>query len=214
VVYGTDTTKIVTYNPKSTDFDGAGLNGNLPGPAAGSQAVFNSATADNDCALLSRPTGTNKTAVTLDAGTFYTYTIAVGQGKSMPDGSWFGGFNTLVVDVGSGSNITGQEFPGGANPTPGTFKDFGIVFSADQFINGDTVNDGDALRFGLVIGEQTYADNVRVSQWSSEADAVAAEAAGGVYVDQVPAATPEPSTLALLATGLMGLLAYAWRKRK
>ena len=25
---------------------------------------------------------------------------------------------------------------------------------------------------------------------------------------------PEPGTLAILATGLMGLLAYAWRKRK
>ncbi|MBU4273117.1 MAG: PEP-CTERM sorting domain-containing protein [Planctomycetes bacterium] len=25
---------------------------------------------------------------------------------------------------------------------------------------------------------------------------------------------PEPSTLALLATGLIGLLCYAWRKRK
>ncbi len=30
----------------------------------------------------------------------------------------------------------------------------------------------------------------------------------------VPAATPEPSTLLLLATGLLGLLAYAWRKRR
>ena len=27
-------------------------------------------------------------------------------------------------------------------------------------------------------------------------------------------ATPEPSTLLLAATGLLGLLAYAWRKRK
>ena len=27
-------------------------------------------------------------------------------------------------------------------------------------------------------------------------------------------AVPEPSTFALLATGLIGLLAYAWRKRK
>ena len=25
---------------------------------------------------------------------------------------------------------------------------------------------------------------------------------------------PEPSTLALLAAGVMGLIAYAWRKRK
>ena len=30
----------------------------------------------------------------------------------------------------------------------------------------------------------------------------------------VPNATPEPSTVLLLATGLLGLLAYAWRKRK
>jgi hypothetical protein len=27
-------------------------------------------------------------------------------------------------------------------------------------------------------------------------------------------AVPEPSTLALLAGGLLGLIAYAWRKRK
>lgn len=33
------------------------------------------------------------------------------------------------------------------------------------------------------------------------------------YLDEV-AAVPEPSTFALLAAGLVGLLAYAWRKRK
>ena len=32
------------------------------------------------------------------------------------------------------------------------------------------------------------------------------------YIDAVPA--PEPSSIALLVTGLIGLLAYAWRKRK
>ncbi len=31
---------------------------------------------------------------------------------------------------------------------------------------------------------------------------------------QQPAATPEPSTLLLLTTGLLGLLAYAWRRRR
>ena len=34
--------------------------------------------------------------------------------------------------------------------------------------------------------------------------------AGVMYLDAVP----EPGTLVLLATGLIGLLAYAWRKRK
>ena len=33
-----------------------------------------------------------------------------------------------------------------------------------------------------------------------------------VYIDAMP--VPEPSTIAMLAAGLLGLLAYAWRKRK
>jgi hypothetical protein len=37
---------------------------------------------------------------------------------------------------------------------------------------------------------------------------------GNGYVGSFATGVPEPSTLALLATGLMGLAAYAWRKRK
>ena len=39
----------------------------------------------------------------------------------------------------------------------------------------------------------------------------------GVFLDNVrltSTAVPEPSTLALLAGGLFGLVAYAWKKRK
>ena len=37
----------------------------------------------------------------------------------------------------------------------------------------------------------------------------------GIFFDNVRlTSVPEPSTLALLASGLFGLVAYAWRKRK
>ena len=51
---------------------------------------------------------------------------------------------------------------------------------------------GNNLYVGVIIGTGTYADNVRLD------------------ISEVP----EPSTLVLLASGLVGLLAYAWRKRK
>jgi hypothetical protein len=36
----------------------------------------------------------------------------------------------------------------------------------------------------------------------------------GVTIESLPQTIPEPSTLVLFSTGLIGLTAYAWRKRK
>ena len=36
----------------------------------------------------------------------------------------------------------------------------------------------------------------------------------GATITMTPAPTPEPGTLTLLGAGLLGLLAYAWRKRR
>ena len=56
-------------------------------------------------------------------------------------------------------------------------------------------------------GTNGYAGQLGTGQYYVQLDANG----GGV---ETVAATPEPATLALLASGLVGLLAYAWRKRK
>ena len=62
-----------------------------------------------------------------------------------------------------------------------------------------------------------------ISDYDLSTGATGATVTGGVVeVDYIrimpgiygPGVIPEPSTLVLLATGLLGLLAYAWRKRK
>jgi hypothetical protein len=75
----------------------------------------------------------------------------------------------------------------------GTLTDFTLNTTA---ISGDAVDKNIVIYFaraaGAPTGRQYSLDNVRLTETS----------------------TPEPGTLVLLATGLMGLVAYAWRKRK
>ena len=58
-----------------------------------------------------------------------------------------------------------------------------------------TMNPSPSNPTGLPVGFKTYCYPV---------------GAGGLYLDAIP----EPGTIVLLFTGLIGLLAYAWRKRK
>ncbi len=127
-------------------------------------------------------------AVTDDL-TFYTATLKAD--KTFRWGFMVG--NTSALSGPGKITVTG---PGGASASSGTIPQvtgsaLWVLFDVTG-ANGDTFTyhgtDWDASRVGL---------NVTV---------------GGMIFDPVP--VPEPSALILLGMGLLGLLAYAWRKRK
>ena len=173
----------------------------------------------NDVALLGPVTGLSIPATLasggsvgdgnggLQAGVTYAMTVAVG---SALNGTIFDGFSFGFVDsnAGVGVLIQNNEFPASQNPSPGTFTDFTASFNGSDFINVGKIKQDDAITPLIILGAGAYMDNVRIS--ISETG-TATEGILMTPANLVP--IPEPSTLALLATGLIGLLAYAWRRR-
>jgi hypothetical protein len=188
------------YNPTSADIPGAAGNGLLPAPADGSQCLRNTGTGLN---VLSG------NAARLDAGgswifydgdeSEYVFTAAVGIPLS--------GYNGQQLYMGI---YEYNNAPGGSNGwntqvyvpidisgiTPGTFRDFSVAFYTDNYPLLGGLGQSN-MRMVLAMQGNLYVDGTYVTE----------------YTD-TPAPAPEPSTLVLLASGLIGLAAYAWRKRK
>jgi hypothetical protein len=184
---------LVERNPTSAEFPGADGNGALPAPALGSQALFNASTFANNCGEmfdLAGGSGAKQPVVLLEPYVAYHFTVAIGRNLTGP----FGGFMLSYADARTsvGTNIS---FPSDQDPAPGTFKDYSVLIYGSDLITGKSgaPKAGDQLEFGFILGPGAYADNCRLDN---------------------SLALPEPSTLMMLASGLAGLLAHAWRKRK
>jgi hypothetical protein len=112
-------------------------------------------------------------------------TFGLNVSATVDAGTLTGTSGTLAVD-GSGSNV----LSGFANQGNNTWTQFTFSFVPSASGNVElmfiTNDPGDMVGYGV------YLDNVSVNE----------------------SAVPEPSTLAVLAAGLAGLLCYAWRKRR
>jgi hypothetical protein len=126
----------------------------------------------------------NSTLGFVQAHTTYTVTVAVGKIL----GQTFNGAYPGLADATAGAEIGNANLDRWYAPD-GTFQDVSWSFNSDDVI-GHGVSVGDQLAIFIDFGSGAVIDNVRVD------------------------ATPEPSSLVLLAAGGLSLLAYGWRKRK
>lgn len=120
---------------------------------------------------------------------------------------WAGsaGLNTVGTDYASTMLSTAAT----STATIGTYVDFDFAGTNAQLtslIDGWRTDNGGLLLSAPLVG------NIEVAVFGSKENATAAYRPQ-LIVTQGPV-IPEPSSFVLLAAGLIGLLAYAWRKRK
>jgi fibronectin-binding autotransporter adhesin len=113
---------------------------------------------------------------------------------------------TVKIAVYGDADLSGTV---GASDLSTVLTNFGLagVWSAGDFDYSGIVGASD-LSAVLTNFGQTLPSSLDISPYRLDADAIRALGAAGITV------VPEPGTLVLLAAGLIGLLAYAWRPRK
>ncbi len=132
------------------------------------------------------------TGTTVRQGTYHL-SLKTASGKGTPVGTFLAGFLVGDDTVGTASDLLWGD---GDSHTAGP----GLIAGDWTTINVDWTVAAD----NLSIGKYLY-----VNYWATSANTM--------YLDDVSVSftpVPEPSTLGMLAAGLIALVAYVWRKRK
>lgn len=137
-------------------------------------------------------------------------TYADGGGRSaMQQDDTLADYNATI-----GSTMTPADFDGAAVHTYRLVRhDFGSGTSTTIYLDNNPTAIGT-----LIHGSGPGGGDAVTWEWgfygdggSASYDVYYAKVAAGAYV---PSSVPEPSAIALLAAGALGLIAYAWRKRR
>lgn len=98
-----------------------------------------------------------------------------------------------------------------ADPTKDQIMKTATLAAGDFYVDISTLGANPA---NYAYSEPTYAAPQYAAFNSHPGDAGMAAIADALYTSIVAQSVPEPSSLALAAAGLVGLICYAWRKRK
>jgi fibronectin-binding autotransporter adhesin len=195
---------------------------------SGAGAITNSSgiTLNAGGTLLQDSSATLNRSITFNGGTFggtgrYTGNLTVGNGHLVPGD---GGIGTLTVDgnmIMSSSSVFDFDFSGTTASSCDTIRFFDTAHSLtlDGTINISAPSTPPGGNYWITTGLGSLGSitdngldfgNVPVGHSWTVHTGQYTDNTWGVYVT----ATPEPGTLVLITTALIGALAYAWRRRK
>ena len=183
----------IIFNPTNVEFAGTTDVGGVPTNANGvlpngGQVGFLAYGSEGDIDMRLNQT----TGHTIVSGETFTLNFSAGRRADEMAHTWCGvwsGVTAKLVD-GTGAVIGSQDFT--TAPALGAFSQFTMTATATGSNSG-------------LLKVEFFSDVNTTSYNAHE------------FLDSVSVSTntaPEPSTVVLLATGLIGLLCYAWKKRK